>query len=1034
METISTMKMRSNSLLKSVQSIKKIDKKIKKIIATHPKSLWFSTYRLIIVVLLVIFYGVLSYIHHLSFYIKDVLCYVFGSKYIVYDSQSLITIHAGIGALLIALAFLIAQEVFKEKTTKYPYRSFIILKRSYFFPLLVAEILCFFIFLLEPIWGSINIFCIVPIIGIGTRTIFSLKETFNLISDDFELKEAEKILFFKRIQHSFLKTLDIEITKKIGNDLFYQKFKKHENLINITPYSPVYKEEYTEIKSKKIGFCKDINLKNLEKFLRILKQSAPSNKKIFSENQVEQNIQKDYEKDHPYCYLEPKFFSFIRKEDNRLIWIRTDIINRKNKTEKIKNTLNKIFTIIRSNFNLEKVREQVKTLKYFCLEFVHSNEPDKLREGLVTYNKLIESAYSYLNGGFSEKQAQNLSFSIAFGNFSTVQWIKEDIDEIFKQSIKSNNKKIIKEVTFLIINMMRLSIEHRDHLIFQQFQYYPSELYHEAKDTMKAGKSELADFLFSESRTILKELSKYYLEPKLKNINYPKEEFKIFATSIIKIYQDLLKLCFDKQDVSNFKKYLHNYQKLFEQLDVDYHFKTTEVQNIFNLIKGKKEEMLFGLASWILYKYFDNQAHINKQFYDLTQETLSVAIEEFTEIFLKSFHNKDSWQWATWELLEKEDKEKAYFIETTSKLHTFYIVKGLSLLEGIDNDMVQNLKLPTDKYFSYITIEAEFMEILQGIKEDSDSWKNILSDDGRNKIDSFKNLLRTSFSEERNRQLEKEAIKKRIRSISKDKVRKFKQELLEGFNKSASVRELFKEYLNIYTSKIDEKSSNIKNRFGISTATDKAMFFEKWHIFFPDSGKHYGSQFALDENSYLINAIEKNCETINETELNSTLINFKNKNDILILHIKAQKWFFNCKKFRPKRYKDVESIQITGFHGFYILDDYSIPVFTIYCKEENSRILILNKNKIGQLIQWSPLNEKENDKLLHDIFHINIQTFSDNETLKKNFIKDPPEWLNKIENEQKQQEHLEEKALIEIHERFEFIKDKNFQGYKVTLE
>ena len=96
--------------------------------------------------------------------------------------------------------------------------------------------------------------------------------------------------------------------------------------------------------------------------------------------------------------------------------------------------------------------------------------------------------------------------------------------------------------------------------------------------------------------------------------------------------------------------------------------------------------------------------------------------------------------------------------------------------------------------------------------------------------------------------------------------------------------------------------------------------------------------------------------------------------------------------------------------------------------------MILNKNKIGRLIQLSPLNEGENEKLIKDIFYINVQAFSENKNLMEQFIKNPPEWLKKKGDEQIQREYLQKQVLIQIFERFEYNKPKDFEGYKLILK
>jgi hypothetical protein len=94
----------------------------------------------------------------------------------------------------------------------------------------------------------------------------------------------------------------------------------------------------------------------------------------------------------------------------------------------------------------------------------------------------------------------------------------------------------------------------------------------------------------------------------------------------------------------------------------------------------------------------------------------------------------------------------------------------------------------------------------------------------------------------------------------------------------------------------------------------------------------------------------------------------------------------------------------------------------------------LNKSKIGKLVQLSPLNEGEKEESIEDIFYMDIQSFSENKKLMEEFVKEPPEWLQKIGDEQKQHEHLRERVRIQIFERFEYKKPEDFEGYKLFLK
>lgn len=250
------------------------------------------------------------------------------------------------------------------------------------------------------------------------------------------------------------------------------------------------------------------------------------------------------------------------------------------------------------------------------------------------------------------------------------------------------------------------------------------------------------------------------------------------------------------------------------------------------------------------------------------------------------------------------------------------------------------------------------------------------------------------------------------------------------------MRDIFTKYLKTYEDKVKEKITGKKERFGINIVDDKAAFFEEWHVHYVGWGENYGRNLASGENSYLLDEVAKDCKEISKDEFESTLSKFKNPDNIVIFATNIAFWRFfeDSKNFKSKWYRDIKQLDIKGFGGWYEFKGKLIPIFETYHQKVEKQILILNKNKIGHLIQLSPLNEGEDERLIKDIFYINIQAFSENPDLTEQFIKKPPEWLKKIGSEQKQREYLQERVLIHIFERFEYNKPEDFEGYKLILK
>src|SRR3989338_2015693 len=352
---------RGRSLLNALHAEMKTAPSIKKIIDKKTKPLWFSAWEATIVVALFIFFLLLTHAQTLFPYEKFIgfieWLYPFqGSPFALTDGshyQNLIAIHAGIGAVLIGLAFFIAQEIAKERDKGNSYKGFIILRRSKFFSLLLAEILFFFLFL----WGSVNILSTIPVFLMGMFTLYSLYKTFGLIIDDFELKKEERKIFFDNLRTSFLKVLDLEITKLIGDNQLRNLSKDYEGFIEVTPFSPVNKQSYTPIKTDKSGIFTNLNLKTLKRLLAKLKEKATTENEVATMGSDPGTTLLSGPKiKNPYCYLSPCFFSDTKEVNDVLIWVRNDLLEDEADANEIKKFIREVFTITPLDFDLEHAR------------------------------------------------------------------------------------------------------------------------------------------------------------------------------------------------------------------------------------------------------------------------------------------------------------------------------------------------------------------------------------------------------------------------------------------------------------------------------------------------------------------------------------------------------------------------------------------------------------------------------------------------------------------------------------------------------
>lgn len=273
-----------------------------------------------------------------------------------------------------------------------------------------------------------------------------------------------------------------------------------------------------------------------------------------------------------------------------------------------------------------------------------------------------------------------------------------------------------------------------------------------------------------------------------------------------------------------------------------------------------------------------------------------------------------------------------------------------------------------------------------------------------------------------------------IQAISPKKVVEFSDEVVEAFNSSAILRDVLN-YCGLYDNKTGEEYEGKMGRWGINIVGPKSAFFEEWHISTVGFGKNLGQNLATGENIHLFNQIAKNCIKIEKSKFAETLRSFEDlsKSIVLATNWAIYEFFEKSKSFKPKWHKGIPSLDVKGFEGWYESEGEQIPVFRTHQRTTTKQILILNKSKLGRLVQYSPLNKGEDNSLQKNIFYVNIQDISKNQELMKNLVDGRPEWLQKVGNEKEQKQHLQKLVLMQIFERFEYDKHEEFEGYLLDI-
>ena len=224
----SLFKKKDRSLLDVANKEKKIDKQLKSVINKGYAPLWMpSISSFLRIFFAMLFFWALSHpkyifkfiisptdpiLSHVYFYkqIVNYLAQLFHSIPNINGSFDPVAIHTGIGAVLIGLAFFVAQSLTDKSDSE---KSRVLLYKSWFFPLLMAEVMAFFFFI-----GETNILGFIPVILIAGWTMFSLGSVIDILVKEHKMEEAKKEVLLSVTKKNFIRILDREITERIGNN------------------------------------------------------------------------------------------------------------------------------------------------------------------------------------------------------------------------------------------------------------------------------------------------------------------------------------------------------------------------------------------------------------------------------------------------------------------------------------------------------------------------------------------------------------------------------------------------------------------------------------------------------------------------------------------------------------------------------------------------------------------------------------------------------------------------------------------------
>ena len=985
----------------------------------------------------------------------------FEFQYIFPDTnhyQNLIAVLAGIGSIIFGLILFIAESMRDPESSD---KARVLLRESYLFPLVLLEVFSFIMLL----WVEINFLGIILISTIGILSIRSLHKLIIVLLNNYTFSIKRTEMLRDRMNQSF----KLAIKERIGKNILIVFLEKKSIKLQYSPFVIGEESRYHFIKSKEFGIVTDINLKIIDEISNIIEIEAKINGFSYTDKKypdVETNknttVKESQSKKlipNNQRYLQKSYHDAVNETNRNLLYFDEKLVKNQQVLDLINIKTQKAFSISKEDTFSDEVRFELSNIKDQFISAIQSKRIGAVEELSKLYISLAEGfikQISLYGDNYSYESAIQERRSTFYG-WEQIRWLSTDLRILINKAIESQDIEIIRKAAYIPIAISRRAIQNRDHYFFQEFIWFPELLF---RGALTLNNESVKQYLIDRSWRYLKEISDFYVEANIMKESLQKDELeslKNFGIHFYQIFQNLLKTAYDAKDINSFKKFQKACLSLFSNFKPSRKARNSEmmfselsnpnltleqkevlnnklrecriIENIENEISTKRYQMLFGLSSWILSEYkFNKDDNLLKQFYLSGESIFPSDIVHFTEIFLAThnFDVEDHWGWSSWELTEEGVFQN---IQILNKLELFFAIKSLTILENISEDDSLVIEIPYNRdLVSLADGVRDLKNIINNIKENPQDWEFILSISAIEKTD----LLISLIAKAKEKQIAEDKRIKRERDISLKKINEFQKKFIEAYYDNASFRNLF-DFYDLSEITIEELVEYDEERFGINSVDDKASFFDDWHVHFSGWGENYGSSFARGEDLAILEKIIEN--SIEIYDIDSTLEKLENIENLVILAPKNVFWknYRDSQNFLPEWQLSDHLHTLQDFGGIYKYNNKEIPVFYTHFGNIYNEIFIVNIKSFGKIVQFTPIANENERSLLNDIFFISVRAFSQNETLLKEFLGNPPDWLEKYGNEEDKINHLKELVLVNIYVRYIYEISESYNVYRMKL-
>ena len=838
-----------------------------------------------------------------------------------------------------------------------------------------------------------------PVLALTLISLYTVFITVRVMFDTAKLKDRENNFVRRIIKQVFGDVLD---RRKSSND-FFEELKNLDYVTHIflDMGSKHTKMQTINIRSRRSGLIKNIYAARLNALV-IQQFSEPIKEARVSSSESEETQPVDKSK-LPVLIIEVRPGAVVKPQATLMKLFIPDNIKVPDSS-----FLNKLIGLIDIDTAIadsadKKLEELITDFKQQLRDAIDKDSVVQIQQSLDFYRLLLEGitelSHAVADSGYTFTDARQ-EFRQFLGDSVSeqIKSISEILNDEFLHSIKGEKQDTCREIIRFLYGEL-LNLTHDYDTVRAAFTDYSfivtiNEMIFDNSENMQTSfKAEVfKDLLFRYREHTGVLLYNYRNSENDPTID--KDQLGQWLEARIDDTRSFLLGTYKKSEELMFGQTL----EVYNEFESDYRLRDENIKDLVLLVRCN----LFVIAAY-MHRHRSEYEH-QKACHQLIDDVLGrLQPIELTQLLVKCIDNNyaDKWRVDVYDLVadgqmhqvpDYSSELKTLWAEYMMKISGFPIDVSAYKLAPIDTTLTFSEGLP-DGHDPYLISHLD--TLVANNEPNSDRL-----------LELVKKFIQTRKEWEENKLVNT--------SLSKTKVKEFREDVLRGYKDMAIAMKVFK-----LEKKLDYASRSTKSylMLGWNRVNDKEAFIDDWHSGYIMRGEEQGNEIANRQNQLIAEKLFSN--PITASGINVWLAHLlKSKdNTWVIFSVGVSPWYI-------RQEMGEYLVENTDYNDVLFKNIKQLPMQQIYDEVLQNGLYAVRTKHLGKLKVKSADNEP---------IEVLIDAYSHNSKLLDEMLNDPPQWLEAKGDRATQSRFLKTKVRMYIYHSFLYDKDSSAKTYYLPL-